>query len=272
MSLLKITKVSDAGERCWGVVLLDDGENPVLRSAKGVSKGDVTSMAKTLKFEGPGAPVSEAGKADPVQPTWVIEKTDQGWAVRFTPVASTYFDLLLKPEAAAEPPKVAVEALVAVKRCLADVEVVWDPPEADPAYEDKVTDETEIEGLPGSGPQIAEAMREKLDQFCHWTFRQIPELEGPVLLILDYSPSAGERPLSIALDHGCGPKCWMTAARTRRIGNVRPPRPYEEYKEFVWAGRQFKPYSIKRLSKSIFCDIEALTDVCRRLYRHAVWE
>ena len=38
----------------------------------------------------------------------------------------------------------------AVKGCLAKVEIKWDPPEADPAYEEKETDETEIEGLPGS--------------------------------------------------------------------------------------------------------------------------
>ncbi len=270
MSLLKITKVSDAGERCWGAVLLNDEEKVLLRSSKGVSKRDVVSMAKTLKFEGPGAPVSEDGEADPGRPTWVIEKTDQGWAVRFTPVAATSFDLLLKAEAAAEPPKVAVEAVESVKECLADVEVAWDPPEADPAFEDKVTDETEIEGLPGSGPQLPAAMKEKLDQFCYWTLTQIPALEGPVLLILDYSPSAGERPLSIALDYGGGAKCWMTAAKVREIGR-QAPNPHEEYQAFTWKGREFKPYSIQSLSDSIFRDFDALRAVCRRLYRHVVW-
>ena len=99
---------------------------------------------------------------------------------------------------------------------------------------------------------------------------QVPVLESPVLLILGYSPSVGEQPLSIAFDYGCGAKCWMTAAKVRKIGEVGP-NPYEEYKEFTWEGRQFKPYSIRSLSASIFEDIDTLTAACRKLYRHVVW-
>ena len=131
MSLLKIRKMSEAGERCWGVELLDEA-GALLRSQEGVSKGEVTSMAKTLKFEGPGAPVLEDGKVQPGQAAWVIEKARGGWAVRFTPVAATSFDLLLKPEAGGEPPKAAVEAIALVMKCLADAEIVWDPPEDAP--------------------------------------------------------------------------------------------------------------------------------------------
>ena len=63
MSLLNITKVLSAGEQCWGIVLLDERNLPILRSEKGVRKGEVTSIAKALKFEGPGAPVVLADKA-----------------------------------------------------------------------------------------------------------------------------------------------------------------------------------------------------------------
>ena len=97
MSLLKIKKVSEAGDRCWGVELLDDA-GALLRSQEGVSKGEVTSMAQTLKSEGPGAPLLEDGKVQPGQAAWVIEKARGRWAVRFTPVTATPFDLLLKPE------------------------------------------------------------------------------------------------------------------------------------------------------------------------------
>ena len=271
MSLLKITKVSDAGERCWGVVLLDDEGKALLRSSNGVGKRDAALMAKTLKFEGPKGSVSEVGKEDSGQPCWVIEKTARGWVASFTLIKETSFDLLLKPEAIAESPKVAVEIVDLVKKCLTRVEVVWDPAEADPAYEDKVTDETEIEGLPGSGPVLAAALTEKLDEFCHWCLTQVPVLENPVLLILDYSPSAGERPLSIALDYGCGPKCWMTAGNVRNIG-TEGPNPHEDYQEFIWKGRQFKPYSIRSLSGSVFHDFDALKAVCRKLYQHVVWD
>ena len=272
MSMLNITKVSNAGEQCWGIVLLDEDNVPILRSEKGVRKGEVTSIAKTLKFEGPGAPVvveEKAGESD--GPAWVIEKTDQGWVVRFTLVTMTSFDLLLKPEDAAGPPKIAEEAVETVKTCLAQAEIKWDPPEADPAYEEKVTDETEIQGLPGSGPQLSVAMKEKLDQFFNWKLKQVRVLESLVLLTLDYSPSVGERPLSIAFDYGCGPKCWMTASKVREIAGVAP-NPHEDYREFTWEERQFKPYSIAPLPTSIFEDIDTLREACRRLYRHVVWE
>ena len=271
MSLLNITKVLSAGEQCWVIVLLDERNLPILRSEKAVRKGEVTSIAKALKFEGPGAPVVLADKAtDSDGLAWVIEKTDRGWSTRFTGVAATSFDLLLKEEDAAGPAKIAEEAVEAAKTCLAQADIKWDPPEADPAYEEKETDETEIQGLPGSGLQPPATMKEKLDQLFNWLLTQVPALESPVLLILDYSPSLGEPPLSIAFDYGCGPKCWMTASEVQSIGDYAP-NPKEKYREFTWEGRQFKPYSIKPLSASIFEDIYELIAVCRRLYRHVAW-
>lgn len=271
MSLLSITKVSDAGERCWGVLLLDEDNTPLLRSEKGVRKGEVNSIAKALRFQGPEAEVVVEDKpGDKPGPVWSLEKTDRGWMVRFSQVAQTWFDLMLKPEDAAGPPKIAEEAMEVVKSCLAKADIKWDPPEADPAYQEKETDETEIVGIPGSGPQVSTAMREKLDQLFDWTLAQVPVLERPVLLIFDYSPSASEHPLSIGLDYECGPKCWMTTSRVRNIGN-EAPRSHEDYKEFTWAGREFKPYSIQSFSESIFEDVDALCAVCKRLYHHVVW-
>ena len=151
MCMLNITKVSDVGEKCWGIVLVDGEGSPIMRSEKGVRKAEVISVAKVLKFEGPVAPVIErekGGEGD--KPAWLIEKTDHGWIVQFTRVSSTYFGLLLKDKYVVESLKAVAEAVEVVKECLAKVEIKWDPPEADPAYKEKETDETEIEGLPGS--------------------------------------------------------------------------------------------------------------------------
>ena len=271
MSLLNITKISDAGERCWGVVLLDEDSKPILRSQKGVRKGEVISVAKTLKFDGPSASVVVEEKAGTSEkPVWAIEKTPGGWAVRFSRISETSFDLLLKPEDAAGPPKIAEEAVGTVKDCLEKAEIKWDPPEADPAYEQKETDETEIEGLPGSGRRLSAEMEQELNQQFTWSLEQVPVLESPVLLILDYSPSESERPLSIAFDWECGPKCWMSASTVREISDVAP-RVHEPYREFTFKGRRFIPYSIQRLSASIFEDVETLIRACRTLYRHVVW-
>ena len=112
MSILTITTVSNEGEQYWGLVLFNEDNVPILRSEKGVRKGEVTSVTKALQFEGPGAPVVVEEKAgESGGPAWVIEKTDRGWVVRFTLVATTSFDLLLKPEDAAGPPKIVEEAV-----------------------------------------------------------------------------------------------------------------------------------------------------------------
>ena len=267
MSLLNITKVSDTGEQCWGVVLLDDKDAALLRSEKGVRKGEITSIAKVLKFEGAGAPIVMEGAEKPEGSAWVLEKAAQGWHVRF---ARVEFALILKPEEDSGSPTAAEEAMKAVKDCLARADIHWDPPEADPAYQEKVIDETPIEGLPGSGPQISAAMQEELDGFAKWSLVQVPVLEDPVLLILDYSPGMEQPPLSIAFDYGCGPKCWMTASQVREIGD-KAPNYHEDYREFLWEGRQFVPYSIQNLPGSIFDNITALQAACRRLYQHVEW-
>ena len=271
MSLLNITKVSDTGEQCWGVVLLDDNGAALLRSEKGVRKGEITSIAKALKFEGPAAAIAIEGAAKPEGPAWVLAKADSGWHVRFTLVELTAFELFLKPDEAAGSPTAAEQSVKAVKDCLAHADIHWDPPEADPAYQEKVTDETEIEGIPGSGPQISAAMQEKLNEFAKWALVQVPVLEDPVLLVLDYSPSMEQPPLSIAFDCGSGPKCWMTASKVRKIDD-KAPNYHDNYREFLWEGRQFKPYSIQNLSGAIFEDINALQAACRQLYQHVEWE
>ena len=126
MSQLKITKVSQAGERCWSVELLGEG-SALLRSQEGVSRNEMKSVVESLKSEGPGAPVLEASKVQPGEAAWVIEKARGDWEVQFTPVTETSFELLLKLDGGGEPPKAEEEAIALVKKCLEDVEIVWGP-------------------------------------------------------------------------------------------------------------------------------------------------
>ena len=270
MSLLNITKIPTAGEKCWGVVLLTDKGTALLNSDTGVRKGEITSIAKALKFEGPGAAIVVDGAGKPEGTTWVLEKADQGWHVRLTSVDTMSFGLTSGHDEDNGSSTAAEEAMKAVKDCLAHAAIRWDPPEADPAYQEKVTDETPIEGIPGSGPQISAEMQETLNDFAMWSLVQVPVLEDPVLLILNYSPAMEQPPLSIAFDYGCGPKCWMTASTMRKIGN-NAPKYHEDYRDFTWEGRHFIPYSIQNLPRTIFNDIKALQAACRRLYQHVEW-
>ena len=120
MAILNITKVCDEPERCWGVELLDD-VGALLRSQNGVSGAEAMSIAGILRSEGPKAPLVEDSKVQPGEVAWVIEKARGGWAVRFTPVTVTSFQLLLKLDGGGEPPKAVAEAMALVKKCLDDV-------------------------------------------------------------------------------------------------------------------------------------------------------
>ena len=127
MSELKIRKVSEVGERCWGVELLSE-VGVLLRSQEGVGAVEVMSVAEILKSEGPAAPVLEDSKVQLGEAAWVIEKARGSWSVRFTPVAETSFELLVKLDAEGEPSKAAAEAMALVKKCLEAAEIVWEPP------------------------------------------------------------------------------------------------------------------------------------------------
>ncbi len=127
MSLLNITKVSNEDERCWGVELLGE-MGLLLRSQEGVSGAEAVSIAETLRSEGPKAPLLEDSKVQLGQTAWVIKKARSGWAVQFTSVTVSSFQLLLKLDGGGEPPKAAADAITLVKKCLDDAEIVWNPP------------------------------------------------------------------------------------------------------------------------------------------------
>ena len=271
MSLLNITKVSDTGSNAGALCCSTIMALRSLEARKACARAKSRPSRKRSKFEGPAAAIAIEGAAKPEGPAWVLAKADSGWHVRFTLVELTAFELFLKPDEAAGSPTAAEQSVKAVKDCLAHADIHWDPPEADPAYQEKVPTKTEIEGIPGSGPQISAAMQEKLNEFAKWALVQVPVLEDPVLLVLDYSPSMEQPPLSIAFDCGSGPKCWMTASKVRKIDD-KAPNYHDNYREFLWEGRQFKPYSIQNLSGAIFEDINALQAACRQLYQHVEWE
>ena len=149
MSLLRITEIAQTGEHRWGISLIDDIAKPILQNTEPLAKGVALSTAKVLKHKGPDAPVLEESPERLVA-AWVAEKTDRGWLVSFTLVGETAFDLLLKPEDTTGDPRVVENALKAVKAALVKAEIKWDPPDADPAYEEKESDLTPAIGYPGS--------------------------------------------------------------------------------------------------------------------------
>ena len=118
--------------------------------------------------------------------------------------------------------------------------------------------------------ELTATMEEALDQRFNWKLTNVPELDQPVLIVFDYSPSDDQRPLSIAFDSSCGAKCWLSAAKVRKIGN-KGPRSHQKYRSFVFEGRKFHPYSIRAFPQTIFQEIREFTSACRQLCQHADW-
>ena len=117
---------------------------------------------------------------------------------------------------------------------------------------------------------LTATMKEALDQRFNCRLVNVPELEQPVLIVLDYSPSDDQTPLSIAFDFSCDPKCWLTVSKVCKIGD-EGPSPHSSYREFDFEGRKFHPYSIEAFPSVIFEEIEEFQSACRCLYQHADW-
>lgn len=117
---------------------------------------------------------------------------------------------------------------------------------------------------------LSAGMTDALTRSFNWTLRNVPELESPVLMVLDYSPRDMPHLLSIAFDYSGGPKCWLSEPKVQKIGNDGP-NPHADYRTFSLDGRTFHPYSIQAFPQAIFDDILEFKSACRSLYRHVVW-
>ena len=118
--------------------------------------------------------------------------------------------------------------------------------------------------------ELTSTMKKTLDQHFNWKLTNVLELDQPVLIVLDYSPSNDGHLLSIAFDSSGGPKCWLTASKVNEIG-TKGPNPYEDYRKFVFEGQEFHPYSIQAFPKAIFEEIQQFRRACEVLYQHADW-
>ena len=118
--------------------------------------------------------------------------------------------------------------------------------------------------------ELTATMEGALDQLFRWKPINVPELDSPVLIVLDYSPRTDQKPLSIAFDFSCGPKCWLSVSKVHEIGG-EGPNPHPDYKKFVFEERTFHPYSITAFPRTIFEEIKEFRAACQSLYQHADW-
>ena len=113
-------------------------------------------------------------------------------------------------------------------------------------------------------------MKKELTQRFNWKLTNISELDEPVLIVYDYSPSDQQPVISIAFDFSGGNKCWITTEKVISINNDGP-NSHSDYGMFTFETRHFHPYSIQVSPQEIFQDVSHLTSMCQRLYQHVDW-
>ncbi len=126
MSRIRITDSGKGGELRWSLVLIDKENRSVVQSTELLSRGSALAVAKVLKHK-----VCDHAAGVPVGREWQFELID-----------NTRFCLLDGGDCTAVPD--------VAKDLLAEVEIEWDPPEADPACREKKDDRTPTKGIPGS--------------------------------------------------------------------------------------------------------------------------
>lgn len=143
MSAIEVTRVADAGERCWGIRLLGDDGEVALESIEAVSKGVAHSMAKRLKHAQAGAP--SVGDQTAVQPGSgaVAHTGNDNLTVKFALIEEATFRVFRRPGD-------DVASIGQFGAWFVDVEIRWSPPEEDPANRAKESDHTKTKGIPGS--------------------------------------------------------------------------------------------------------------------------
>lgn len=150
MSQLEIFESKNSGEHCWNVSLIDDDNVTILSNITPLAKGVALSTAKAINNKGPDAPFLGESQESSDIPVWFAQKASDGWLLGFTLVSETLFNVVHKPEDRVADIKVIENALVSIKANLLKADIKWNPPEADPAYDQKETDVTPMKGHPGS--------------------------------------------------------------------------------------------------------------------------
>ena len=117
---------------------------------------------------------------------------------------------------------------------------------------------------------LSTEMTQALNLRFKWRLCNVQTLEKPVLIIFDYSPRDDAPPLSVAFDWAGRAMCWLSESRLVKIGD-NCPRHHPRYKQFVFEGRQFHPFSVAAFPKEIFVSINALILACQSLYDHVDW-
>lgn len=132
-----------------------------------------------------------------------------------------------------------------------------------------------------------EERKEKLEQVLKEYFEfkvinDIPNIDGPLLLIFGYSPSNRDLSLvSFAFSllgyyKGCNSKFsekfWITEKNTKNPDSENTPNYHQDYNEFYYGNYHFYPFSAKFDGDYDFLKIESMQKLLRNIYSVIIFD
>ncbi|MCY3614860.1 MAG: hypothetical protein OXH03_07175 [Bacteroidetes bacterium] len=150
MLILEIRKAETKGELCWSVFLIDDEGNVILQSTELMAKGVAVSAAKSVKHEGYDAPFIKDATAHPSKPVWRIVEKDGRLLIELSLDNQIRFNSPGSQKDGLKDIDFIEDIINHIKSDLHCAEIRWNPPELNPAHDEKESDRTPTKGHPGS--------------------------------------------------------------------------------------------------------------------------
>ena len=150
--MLKIEIYEDSessGEHCWKCRVETENEKTVFCTTQHLKKGEILAFAKFIKNKCADAPVFDKKPEDSDQQIWFEYYQDENkqWCLDLQ-IPNYKETIRIANELASE--NAIKEMIESIKKPLCDADIVWNPPEADPAQSEKDSDSTKTQGIAGS--------------------------------------------------------------------------------------------------------------------------
>ena len=139
------------GENLWHLHLVSESGKTLLRSEKSLQKGEILSVAKKVRHESSNIPFFDKEPEEIKEEIWFefCSDKDDKWCICLKMADGHVLVTIESCVSKEDLEKLFAEIKQEIEK-IKDKEIVWNPPEADPAKPEKDCDETETLGIPGS--------------------------------------------------------------------------------------------------------------------------
>ncbi len=279
--IYQIFDKTQKGEVRWSWRLLNQENKEIAESEHLFTKGEIISYIKKLRLE-----VSSAETVDIDN----FKKPSQGLRFEYFKGGNNWYWTLKDkgqkiakgtvPDDISEGENTSDTAegwVKDIRKKMQKAETKWENEKDDPVHQEKNEDKTPTKGIAGSCNilEIKNYFSPILDNYFSWEVDFVKNQNDPMLFIHDYSDSAENLKLaSFALSlaqysaSAFPNKCWITNEKVKPIdgGNGEMPSNHSDYKEFLYKGKKFYPFSV-----NIVQDNTAVGIIVDLLYQHIDW-